>query len=134
MIFDFGLLEMLKRFLLGLVFILLNCCYCDEDVRLGANRHVPCPQATLDLQRILLRPPGDVGAIYLYRNEMNLSTEKYVLSADFSTITVRDMTVSDEGEYSCEVYHGASNRRLPVTPVTISVYGESSAISQHPML
>ena len=99
-------------------------------MRLGADGRVPCPQATLDLQRILLRPPGDVGAIYLYRNEMNLSTEKYVLSADFSTITVRDMTVSDEGEYRCDVTHGSSvpGVLLPGTAVTISVFGESAAI------
>ena len=121
----------LKSFLLGFVFTILLSCYRCDDVRLGADGWVPCPQATNVLLDIVLRRPGNSATIALYENGNNLSTEKYVLSADFLTVTVRDMTVSDEGEYGCAVTHDILNPRLlPVTPVTISVFGESSAMEK----
>ena len=95
-------------------------------MRLGADGRVPCPLATEALQRIVLRLPQDE-PFALYNNGDNFNNDKYVLSANFLTVTVRDMTVSDEGEYSCEVTHGDSfpGRLIFATPVTISVYGES---------
>ena len=107
----------------------MSCCRCDDDVRLGDDGRVPCPLVS-PLQTVVLTPRRGIEQVELYRSDVNLSTEKYVLSADFSTVTVRDMTVSDEGAYSCDVVYGSSvpGTRLLGTLVDISVYGEPSVV------
>ena len=110
--------------------LFVTCCRCVEDVRQGDDGRVPCPLVSA-LQTVILTPRRGIEPVELYRNDVNLSTEKYVLSADFSTVTVRDMTVSDEGVYSCDVVNGSSGsgRWHRGAYVNIAVYGKPSAVA-----
>ena len=80
----------------------------------------------VDVTRVTLNTPasGDE-EIVLYSSGTNRSTDKYVLAADFYTVTVRSVTVRDEGEYVCQVTHRPfGSTRTVSNDTTITVYGK----------
>ena len=61
--------------------------------------------------------------VVLYFSNTDSSTDKYILSADFYNVTVRNVTVDDHGQYQCVVLHGSMTT---VTDTTLIVYGRCS--------
>ena len=103
------------------------------DVRLGADGSVQCqpPGTTLvDVSRVILTHflSHDIEdeQFLLYSSGTNRSTDKYILSADFSVVTITNVAVRDEGEYSCQVFHNAFEQPSNVTSETnITAYGKN---------
>ena len=112
-----------------LLTLLVNCAQCD-DVRLGDNIAIgssPTWISLVNVVRVTLYTPisGDERYVVLYSSGTNHSTDKYILAADFSTVTVRSVTVRDEGEYVCQVSRNLfGNTRTATADTTIAVYGK----------
>ena len=66
---------------------------------------------------------GHEEQVLVYNNSQNVSTEKYILAADFSAVIVRNMTISDEGVYRCTV--STTDGETSNTEAILSVFGES---------
>ena len=96
-----------------------------DDVRLGSDGRVSCFPVDAVLQVSLFVGYGSENEqiVLLYGNSQNFSTDKYILTAEFSAVIVRSLTISDEGEYRCLVTTTAGN--APPTDTILSVYGES---------
>ena len=111
-----------------LLSVLVSCGQCD-DVRLGDDVAIgtsPTWISLVDVTRVSLLTPLSGGErLTLYGSGTNSSTDKYVLAADFNTITVRSVTVRDEGEYVCQVTHRPfGSTRTVSNDTTITVYGK----------
>ena len=72
----------------------------------------------------MLINPGadDEQQIPLYGGGQYISNDKYVLSGDFSAVTVTSMTISDEAVYRCSITD--TNRVSSSEDTSLSVYGE----------
>ena len=102
-----------------------------ENVRLGSDGILHCayPGAVLiDVTRVTLRPNQDEQNLVLYSSGTNSSTDKFVLAADFTIITVRNVMVRDEGEYRCQVsYNPFGSTRTMTSVITLIVYGKQNS-------
>ena len=99
-----------------------------ENVRLGSDGILHCAYSghvLIDVSRVTLTHLSQDDQLVLYSSGTNRSTDKYVLAADFYTITVRNVTVRDEGEYYCQLTFSpfGSPRTLSVE-TTLIVYGK----------
>ena len=113
-----------------LLTLLVNCGQCN-DVRLGDNIALmtfPWGGTLVNVARFsLLTPLSGDERILLYNSGTNHSTDKYVLAADFYSITVKSVTVSDGGEYISQVTHiPFGSHRTVTADTTITVYGKQN--------
>ena len=95
---------------------------CDH-FRLGADGRVQCPVVSFvrQVSMIIGLFSSDEQQVGLYGNSQNFSTNKYIITADFSAVIVKSMVISDAGRYECFVISttgGYTNRS------TLSVYGK----------
>ena len=118
-------------FVKALILAALFSCFQCNDVRIGNEGIVQCssPGLTLVNVRRVTLTKQDVQVI-IYNSGTNSSTDKYILAADFYTITVKSVTVRDEGEYVCQVTHRPfGNPRTVTTDTTLSVCGKYDILS-----
>ena len=99
-----------------------------DDTSLGGDGILHCAYSghvLIDVSRVTLTHLSQEDQLILYSSGTNRSTDKYVLAADFYTITVRNVTVRDEGEYYCQLTFSpfGSPRTLSVE-TTLIVYGK----------
>ena len=113
---------------LGLLFTLLIACDQCADVRLGDDGTVftsPDGIALVDVTRVSLLTPLSGGQrVTFYSSGTNHSTEKIIVAADFYTISVKRVTVRDEGEYHSQMTHNPfGSTRSVSASTTITAYG-----------
>ena len=94
------------------------------DVRLGSDGRVQCPVVD-NVYRVIMNIrllSNDEQYVYLYNDGQNFSTNKYIITEDFSAVIVTNVTVSDVGGYYCSMSAttGGGNSRF----TTLSVYGK----------
>ena len=106
-------------------------CILSDDVRLGNDASVQCPDTgvpSADIITIsLIHSAPHLSqdeTVILYSNSTR-STGKYSLELNLRTVVVRDVVVSDEGEYNCQVtYQEGNGTDSMSTDTTLNVYGE----------
>ena len=103
---------------------LVSCVQC-ADVRLGDDGRALClsVEAVHRVSLLIRFGSGHEEQVLVYNNSQNVSTEKYILAADFSAVIVRNMTISDEGVYRCTV--STTDGETSNTEAILSVFGES---------
>ena len=101
-------------------------------VRLRDNGRLPCPYVPAETIYSVTLFIGvgspDQRQLDLYVTRANHSTVKYILAADFSAVIIKNVVISDEKAYSCQVATNYWADGTVEKSTALSVYGECIAL------